>query len=95
MTDLTPEEGAKASLNIIFNQGQEVNSKMPKVFVKGYEKGKGTNVYDGTNAPWGARSTNAHKAAAHSFIQCALPSFGPRIVDMNLVAQASIIKHDD
>lgn len=52
MADLTPEEGAKASLDIIFNKGQEVNGQMPKVFVKGYEKGEGTNVYDGTNAPW-------------------------------------------
>jgi len=52
MADLTPEEGAKASLDIIFKKGQEVNGKMPKVFVKGWENAKGPNVYDGTNAPW-------------------------------------------
>jgi hypothetical protein len=54
MADLTPEQGAKASLDIIFNKGQELNGQMPKVFVKGWEKpqeGK-WNVYDGTNVPW-------------------------------------------
>lgn len=52
MADLTPEEGAKASLDIIFKPGQEYNGKLPKVFVKGWENAKGPNVYDGTNAPW-------------------------------------------
>jgi len=52
MADLTPEQGAKASLDIIFKKGQEHNGKMPKVFVKGWEDSKGPNVYDGTNAPW-------------------------------------------
>lgn len=54
MADLTAEEGAKASLDIIFKEGQEYNGKLPKVFVKGWEhpqEGK-WNVYDGTNAPW-------------------------------------------
>jgi hypothetical protein len=55
MADLTAEEGAKASLDIIFNKGQEINGQMPKVYVDGWEtaeKAKGFNVYDGTNAPW-------------------------------------------
>lgn len=52
MADLTAEQGAKASLDIIFNKSQEVNGQMPKVFVEGWDKGEGTNVYDGANAPW-------------------------------------------
>ncbi|KAI1402867.1 NAD(P)-binding protein [Hypoxylon fuscum] len=52
MADLTPEEGAKASLDIIFKPGQEFNGQMPKVLVKGWENAKGNNQYDGTNAPW-------------------------------------------
>ncbi len=53
MADLTPEQGAKASLDIIFDKGQkEVNGQMPKVFVQGWEKAEGLNVYDGSNAPW-------------------------------------------
>lgn len=55
MVNLTPEQGAQASLDIIFNKTQEeVNGKMPKVFVEGFDKpapGR-MNVYDGTNAPW-------------------------------------------
>lgn len=54
MADLTAEEGAKASLDIIFKEGQEHNGHLTKVFVKGWEKpreGK-WNVYDGTNVPW-------------------------------------------
>lgn len=49
--DLTPEEGAKASLDMIFN-GKNLNGQFPKVFVKGWENAKGRNVYDGTNSPW-------------------------------------------
>jgi hypothetical protein len=52
MTDLTPEQSAKASLDIIFKKGRELNEQMPKFFVKGWEKAEGMNVYDGTNAPW-------------------------------------------
>lgn len=54
MADLTVEQGAKASLNIILNKGQELNGHMPKVFVEGWDKpqpGK-WNVYDGSDAPW-------------------------------------------
>ncbi|KAK4183815.1 hypothetical protein QBC35DRAFT_507237 [Podospora australis] len=55
MADLTPEQGAKASLDIIFNKSQaEVNGKMAKVFVEGLDKpAEGRlNVYDGSDAPW-------------------------------------------
>ncbi|KAI1091916.1 NAD(P)-binding protein [Rostrohypoxylon terebratum] len=52
MADLTPEEGAKASLDIILKPGQEYNGKMPKVLVKGWENNKGRNQYDGTIVPW-------------------------------------------
>ncbi|KAJ2976592.1 hypothetical protein NQ176_g4864 [Zarea fungicola] len=52
MADLTPAEGAKASLDIIFTPGQVYNGQMPKVLVKGWENNPGMNQYDGTNAPW-------------------------------------------
>jgi hypothetical protein len=52
MADLTPEQGAKASLNIIFDKGRELNGQMPKVFIEGWQNAKGPNVYDGSNAPW-------------------------------------------
>ena len=52
MADLTPEQGAKASLDIIFKKGRELNGKMPRVFVEGWEKGEGKYLYDGSNAPW-------------------------------------------
>lgn len=52
MADLTPEQGAKASLDIIYRPNEETNGKMPKVFVKGWENAQGPNVYDGTDAPW-------------------------------------------
>lgn len=49
--DLTAEEGAKASLDLIFRPGQEFNGQFPKVLVKGWEKAEGNNQYDGSNAP--------------------------------------------
>ncbi|KAI1073697.1 hypothetical protein F5B20DRAFT_586970 [Whalleya microplaca] len=55
MADLTTEEGAKASLDIIFEEGQKYNGQMTKVFVKGWEDSenpKGRHIYDGTSAPW-------------------------------------------
>jgi hypothetical protein len=56
MAGLTFEEGAKTSLDIIFNKGpDDVNGKMSKIFVDGWEttgKVKGFNVYDGANALW-------------------------------------------
>lgn len=52
MADLTPEQGAKASLDIIFKPGQQLNGQFPNVLVKGWEKAEGNNQYDGTNSPW-------------------------------------------
>ena len=52
MADLTAEQGAKASLDIIFKKGQEVNGHMPKVFVEGWQDVQGPNSYDGSDAPW-------------------------------------------
>ena len=52
MADLTPEEAAKASLDIIFRPGQELNGRFPKVFVQGWEKAEGNNRYDGSNSAW-------------------------------------------
>jgi hypothetical protein len=34
MADLDPEEGAKASLDIILKAGQEYSGKMAKVFIE-------------------------------------------------------------
>lgn len=52
MADLTTEQGAKASLDIILTPGQKYNGLMPKVLVKGWEKNPGNNQYDGAIAPW-------------------------------------------
>ncbi|KAI2619923.1 NAD(P)-binding protein [Hypoxylon sp. NC1633] len=52
MADLTPEQGAQASLDIILKPGNEYNGKMPKVLVKGWEKAEGRNQYDGSIVPW-------------------------------------------
>ncbi|KFY89079.1 hypothetical protein V500_05955 [Pseudogymnoascus sp. VKM F-4518 (FW-2643)] len=52
MADLTAEQGAKASLDIILTPGQKYNGLMPKVLVKGWEKNAGNNQYDGAIAPW-------------------------------------------
>ncbi|OKP10351.1 hypothetical protein PENSUB_4198 [Penicillium subrubescens] len=52
MADLTPEQGAKASLDILFRPNAEINGQFPKVLIPGWEKAKGPNVYDGTNVPW-------------------------------------------
>ncbi|KAL8780239.1 MAG: hypothetical protein Q9213_006561 [Squamulea squamosa] len=52
MADLTAEEGAKASLDLIFRPGQELNGQFPKVLVKGWEKAEGNNQYDGSIPPW-------------------------------------------
>lgn len=51
MADLTAEQGAKASLDMIFKPGQELNGQYPKVHVKGWENAE-RNQYDGKNAPW-------------------------------------------
>lgn len=52
MADLTAEEGAKASLDMIFKPGQELNGQFPKILVKGWEKAEGNNQYDGSNSAW-------------------------------------------
>ncbi|KAJ4414383.1 hypothetical protein N0V85_003176 [Neurospora sp. IMI 360204] len=61
MADLTSEEGAKASLEIILTPGQVYNGKFPMVKVKGWETKEeaashggyaGKMVYDGRNIPW-------------------------------------------
>ncbi|KAL8905847.1 MAG: hypothetical protein Q9171_006513 [Xanthocarpia ochracea] len=51
MADLTAEQGAKASLDMIFKPGQGLNGQYPKVLVKGWENAE-RNQYDGKNAPW-------------------------------------------
>ncbi|KAL8645433.1 MAG: hypothetical protein Q9226_007307 [Calogaya cf. arnoldii] len=51
MADLTAEQGAKASLDMIFKPGQELNGQFPRVHVKGWENAE-RNRYDGKNAPW-------------------------------------------
>ena len=52
MADLTPDQGAKASLEIIFKPGQELNGQFPKIRIEGWEKAKGSNQYDGSIDPW-------------------------------------------
>lgn len=52
MADLTAEEGAKASLEIILRAGQDLNGKFPNILVKGWEKAEGRNQYDGSITPW-------------------------------------------
>ncbi|KAI4868886.1 short chain dehydrogenase reductase [Hypoxylon rubiginosum] len=52
VAELAPEESAKASLEIIFAEGQKYNGQLRKIFVKGWENFKGRNVYDGAIAPW-------------------------------------------
>lgn len=52
MADLTPEQGAKASLDILFKPNEETNGTMPKVLIPGWENFTSGNVYDGKDAPW-------------------------------------------
>ncbi|RAH86237.1 short chain dehydrogenase reductase [Aspergillus japonicus CBS 114.51] len=52
IADLTPEQGAKASLNILFRPNGEINGQFPKVLVPGWEHATGRNIYDGTMVPW-------------------------------------------
>jgi hypothetical protein len=52
MADWTPEQGAKASLDIIYRPDAEKNGKLLKVFVDGYQNAEGPNRYDGESAPW-------------------------------------------
>ena len=50
MADLTPEEGAKAPLDIILRPGQEFNGQFANINVKGWENAPGH--YDGANCAW-------------------------------------------
>ncbi|OJJ96363.1 hypothetical protein ASPACDRAFT_1891234 [Aspergillus aculeatus ATCC 16872] len=52
IADLTPEQGVKASLNILFRPNGEINGQFPKVFIPGWKNATGRNVYDGTIVPW-------------------------------------------
>ncbi|KAK4227345.1 hypothetical protein QBC38DRAFT_193968 [Podospora fimiseda] len=52
MADLTPEQGAKTTLDFVFNKGQEVNGKFLKVYIQGWETAGYAHVYDGGEAPW-------------------------------------------
>ncbi|RAH48934.1 short chain dehydrogenase reductase [Aspergillus brunneoviolaceus CBS 621.78] len=52
IADLTPEQGAKASLEILFRPNGEINGQFLKVLVPGWENATGRNVYDGTMVPW-------------------------------------------
>ncbi|RAK77506.1 NAD(P)-binding protein [Aspergillus fijiensis CBS 313.89] len=52
IADLTPEQGAKASLEILFRRNAEINGQLSKVLVPGWENATVWNVYDGTMVPW-------------------------------------------
>ena len=52
MADLTSEQGASATLDIISRPNAETNGKFLTVFVEGFEKVEGPNRYDGKVAPW-------------------------------------------
>jgi hypothetical protein len=52
MADWTPEQGAKASLDIIYRPDAEKNGKLLKVFVDGCQNAEGPTRYDGESAPW-------------------------------------------
>jgi hypothetical protein len=52
MADLTPEQGAKASLDIVFKSNEETNGTFAKIFISGWESFTSGNVYDGKDAPW-------------------------------------------
>ncbi|KJY02459.1 hypothetical protein TI39_contig50g00008 [Zymoseptoria brevis] len=49
--DLTPEQGAKASLDIIWKPNDQTNGKLTVVKVPGFEN-RPLNSYDGKDAPW-------------------------------------------
>ncbi|KAF6807937.1 short chain oxidoreductase [Colletotrichum sojae] len=51
LADLTPDEGAKASLDVIYKPNEETNGQMPKVFFKGWEDAKGPNVEETSASP--------------------------------------------
>ena len=41
MADLTAEEGAKASLDMIFRPGQELDGQFPKILGNGWKRAEG------------------------------------------------------
>lgn len=51
---MTPEQAAKASLEIVFTEGQVYNGKLPIVSVEGFEKPREGSwlVYDGRICEW-------------------------------------------
>ncbi|KAK4169717.1 estradiol 17-beta-dehydrogenase 2 [Cladorrhinum sp. PSN259] len=52
MADLTAEQGAKATLDIVFNKGREMNGKFAKIYIEGWESAGYAHLYDGTDSPW-------------------------------------------
>ncbi|KAK3720845.1 hypothetical protein LTR37_003508 [Vermiconidia calcicola] len=52
--DLSVEEGAKATIDVIFNNGHESNGKFLNIYVPGWEKPRGVNnnFYNGKEVPW-------------------------------------------
>jgi hypothetical protein len=52
MVDLTPEQGDKASLDMIYRPNAETNGKLLKVFVDGYQNAEDPKRYDGKVDSW-------------------------------------------
>ena len=50
--DLTVEEGAKATLDVILNSTSESNGKLLSIHVPGWENAPGPNKYHGGVTPW-------------------------------------------
>ncbi|RDW81035.1 SDR family oxidoreductase [Aspergillus mulundensis] len=50
MADLTAEEGAALSLDIIRGPARGLNGQFPKIYLPGWENTR--HQYDGSNAPW-------------------------------------------
>ena len=52
MADLTAEQGAKASLEIVFKPNGETNGTFAVISIPGWETFTSGNIYDGKDAPW-------------------------------------------
>jgi hypothetical protein len=52
IADLKPEQGAKATLEIIAKPNSETNGRFSNVLVKGWENAPSPNTYDGKVKPW-------------------------------------------
>ncbi|KAL4909126.1 hypothetical protein BDW74DRAFT_77830 [Aspergillus multicolor] len=50
MADLTAEEGAALSLDIIRGPSRGLNGQFPRIYLPGWENSR--HQYDGSNAPW-------------------------------------------